>query len=103
MKTAYWNPGITTNGNRKINKVIKNRITIVVDWKQSLPPIIAAIIGSGLIVSAFSTISSVIFKPSIEISVKHQFFPSDPFRAIYAITLKNIGYAPATHLSERRF
>ena len=32
------------------------------------------------------------------VHVEPQFFHSDPFRTTYAIILKNIGYAPATHL-----
>jgi hypothetical protein len=66
----------------------------VSDWKQSLPQIIAAIIGSGLIVSAFSTISSLIFKPLIDIFV----LPSNFKSMNYTIIFRNIGYGPATHL-----
>jgi len=70
----------------------------VIDWKQSLPQIIAAVIGSGLIVTAFSTIGSLIFRPIIDISVVP--YPTDKNvqNMKYAISLKNIGYAPATHL-----
>jgi hypothetical protein len=64
----------------------------VTDWRQSLPQIIAAIIGSGLIVTAFSTINSFIFKPAIDISVSHSGILTN------TVFLKNIGYAPATHL-----
>jgi hypothetical protein len=67
----------------------------VIDWKQSLPQIIATIIGSGLIVTA---VSSLIFRPIVDIS-------ADPYPADknvqnmkYTISLKNNGYAPATHL-----
>jgi hypothetical protein len=80
----------------------------VIDWKQSLPTIIAAIIGSGLIVSAFSTISSLILKPGIEIHVgtyQDQFPPGMPaanhgWLAVthYNISLSNVGYTSATHL-----
>ncbi|MGA9149177.1 MAG: hypothetical protein WBZ36_01260 [Candidatus Nitrosopolaris sp.] len=68
----------------------------MVDWKQSLPQIIAAAIGSGLLVSAFSTISSLIFRPIVDISVD----PPDKNVAnmAYTISVENIGYAPATHL-----
>ncbi|MBV9176374.1 MAG: hypothetical protein JO297_05000 [Nitrososphaeraceae archaeon] len=37
----------------------------MVDWRESLPQIIAAIIASSLIATALSTINSLIFKPSI--------------------------------------
>ena len=59
----------------------------MVDWKQSLPQIIAAIIGSSLIVSALSTINSLVFIPVVDISVNKT-----------GISLKNIGYTPATHV-----
>ena len=70
----------------------------MVDWKQSLPPIIAAIIGSGLIVTAFSTINSSIFKPQMYISVIPSPEMTNSRNMAYLITLKNIGYTPATHL-----
>lgn len=70
----------------------------MIDWKQSLPTIIAAIIGSGLIVTAFSTISSAIFKPLIDVNVK-QILSGRHFNVTtYTISLRNIGNAPATHL-----
>lgn len=62
-------------------------------WKQALPQIIAAIIGSSLIVTALSTINSFIFKPIIDISVNEVI--GDPYDRII---VKNIGYTPATHL-----
>jgi hypothetical protein len=70
----------------------------VVDWKQSLPQIIAAIIGSSLIVTALSTISSFLFKPGIDISVDPH--PSDLNiqKMTYTIFLTNKGFTPATHL-----
>jgi hypothetical protein len=66
----------------------------MIDWKQSLPQIIAAIIGSGLIVTAFSTITSLIFKPLIDISVGPSFLNN----MNYTIHFSNIGYGSATHL-----
>lgn len=41
----------------------------MVDWKQSLPQIVASVIGSGLIVAALSNISSIMLKPILDISV----------------------------------
>jgi hypothetical protein len=71
---------------------------IVVDWKQSAPQIIAALIGSSLIVTALSMINSFIFKPVIDISVDPHPSDSNVQNMNYTISLKNIGYAPATHL-----
>jgi hypothetical protein len=69
----------------------------MVDLRQSLPQIIAAIIGSSLIATALSTINSFIFKPTIEISVdSDQFFQYQNMS--YTIVLKNVGYSPGTHL-----
>jgi hypothetical protein len=75
----------------------------MVDWRQSLPQIIAAIIGSSLIATALSTINSSIFKPTIEISVHPVSVHPDqdlllPQNISYRIALKNVGYSPATHL-----
>lgn len=65
----------------------------MIDWKQSLPQIIAAIIGSGLIVTAFSAISSFMLKPIIDISIT-----SDPLPNATTISISNTGSTPATHL-----
>jgi hypothetical protein len=71
----------------------------MVDWKQSLPQILASVIGSGLIVAALSTIGSLILKPILDISVVVQ----EPIRfeqqnVSYTVILRNIGYTPATNL-----
>jgi hypothetical protein len=69
----------------------------VIDWKQSLPQIIGALIGSSLLVAALSMINSYVLRPNVDISV-------DPYpkynneTMTYTISFKNIGYAPATHL-----
>jgi hypothetical protein len=65
----------------------------MVDWSQSLPQIIASIIGSSLIVTALSTINSLIFKPTMDVSVRP--YPLISFgqdqNMSYTIVLKNVG------------
>ena len=81
--------GFISSFTGQINKFIWNRITIVVDWKRSLPQIIAAVIGSGLIVTAFSAISPIIVRPIVDISV-HPDPPYSNQTMTYIISLKNI-------------
>jgi hypothetical protein len=71
---------------------------MVADWRQSLPQIIAALIGSSLIVTALSTINTFFFKPIINISVDPHSAYINLQNMTYTISLKNIGYTPATHL-----
>lgn len=70
----------------------------MIDWKQSLPTIIAAIIGSGLIVTGFSTLGSIIFRPIVGISVDTYPLHDNVQTMNYTISLKNTGFTPATHL-----
>jgi hypothetical protein len=70
----------------------------VVDWKESLPQIVAAIIGSSLLVTALSTINTYVFKPVIDISLDPHPSDTNIQNMSYTLSLKNIGYSPATHL-----
>jgi hypothetical protein len=70
----------------------------MVDWRQSLPQIIAAIIGSSLLVTALSSINSLIFRPIIAIDIVPHPLDYNVANMSYEIYLKNIGYSPATHL-----
>jgi hypothetical protein len=66
------------------------------DLKQSLPQIIAAIIGSSLIATALSAVNSFFIKPIIEISISPVYNENQP--VIFNIAIKNVGYQAATHL-----
>jgi len=70
----------------------------MVDWKQSLPQIIASVIGSGLIVASISAISSFISKPILDIFVDPKDSNRNNQNMSYTVILTNVGYTPATHL-----
>jgi len=66
----------------------------MVDWRESSLQIVVAVIGSGLIVTALTSVFSYFTKPSLDIRVE-PYFTSVLNKTMYRIVLVNNGYSTA--------